>query len=135
MDNYLEEFTRSYLATAQWSSGDGEHEYFDNFGWSEHAKKQAAYDCQIFIDKINSTFDKDIARYILNRKYKGLLAPHDFWLTRAGHGAGFWDGDWDGQEYEGETSVPDLGDRLTEISKSFPYLDVYLGDDNLLYFF
>ena len=20
---------------------------------------------------------------------------HDFWLTRNGHGAGFWDGDWD----------------------------------------
>jgi hypothetical protein len=21
-------------------------------------------------------------------------AGHDFWLTRNGHGAGFWDGDW-----------------------------------------
>jgi len=33
-------------------------------------------------------------------------AGHDFWLTRNGHGAGFWDGDW-----------PETGDALTEASK------------------
>lgn len=22
------------------------------------------------------------------------MAGHDLWLTRNGHGAGFWDGDW-----------------------------------------
>tara|TARA_R100001530_G_scaffold106025_1_gene74048 strand:- start:761 stop:1126 length:366 start_codon:yes stop_codon:yes gene_type:complete len=25
---------------------------------------------------------------------KASQAGHDFWLTRQGHGAGFWDGDW-----------------------------------------
>ena len=24
---------------------------------------------------------------------------HDFWLTRNGHGAGFWDGDWDDADF------------------------------------
>ena len=136
MDNYLEEFTRSYLATAQWSSGDGEHENFDDFAWSEQAKEQAKKDCQTFIEKVNATFDKDTARYILNRECQGpMLAAHDFWLTRVGHGAGFWDGDWNLHPYKDEPVVPDLGDMLTYISRSFNNLDVYLGDDNLLYFF
>lgn len=45
-------------------------------------------------------------------------AGHDFWLTRNGHGAGFWDGDW-----------PDeVGERLTKIAKSFGEFDLYECD-------
>jgi hypothetical protein len=33
-------------------------------------------------------------------------AGHDLWLTLVGHGAGFWDGDWD------------MGDELTEVVAS-----------------
>lgn len=49
-------------------------------------------------------------------------AGHDFWLTRNGHGAGFWDGDW-----------PESGDALTEASKAFGIVDIYVGDDGLIY--
>lgn len=50
-------------------------------------------------------------------------AGHDFWLTRNGHGAGFWDGDW-----------PDaVGDRLTKASEAFGSCDLYVGDDGRLY--
>jgi hypothetical protein len=48
-------------------------------------------------------------------------AGHDFWLTRRGHGAGFWDGDWE------------HGDVLTEKSEEFGNVDIYLGDDGLIY--
>ena len=49
---------------------------------------------------------------------------HDFWLTRQGHGAGFWDGVY-----------PDeIGDKLTEISNDFRELYIYVGDDGQLYF-
>lgn len=47
---------------------------------------------------------------------------HDFWLTRCGHGCGFWDGDY------GE-----LGDRLTTAAKAFGEVDLYVGDDGLIY--
>ena len=47
---------------------------------------------------------------------------HDFWLTRNREGAGFWDGFW------GED-----GDTLTELAQEFPEVDVYVGDDGLLY--
>ena len=49
---------------------------------------------------------------------------HDFWLTRNGHGSGFWDGD-----YEKE-----IGEKLTQISKEFGSVDLYIGDDGKLYF-
>jgi hypothetical protein len=48
---------------------------------------------------------------------------HDFWLTRNGHGAGFWDGD-----YEEE-----LGEKLTAICKKMGSIDLYVGDDNKIY--
>lgn len=35
-------------------------------------------------------------------------AGHDFWLTRVGHGAGFWD-----------RGLGDLGERLTDASKAY----------------
>jgi hypothetical protein len=52
---------------------------------------------------------------------------HDFWLTRNGHGAGFWDRYSNGPE-------GDIGQKLTEIAKSFGGTDPYVGDDALLYF-
>lgn len=51
------------------------------------------------------------------------MAGHDFWLTRNGHGAGFWDGD-----------LPeDVGNALTTASKKFGTADLYAGDDGKLY--
>jgi hypothetical protein len=47
---------------------------------------------------------------------------HDFWLTRAGHGAGYWDGDY-----------PETGARLTVASKLFKPVDLYIGDDGKIY--
>jgi hypothetical protein len=56
-------------------------------------------DCQDFIDRIDKT-----GEFLLD----GLdleQVGHDFWLTRNGHGCGFWNGD-----YEEE-----IGEKLTEI--------------------
>lgn len=50
-------------------------------------------------------------------------AGHDFWLTRNGHGAGFWDGDW----------PDDVGERLTAASKAYGARDLYVGDDGEIY--
>ena len=42
-------------------------------------------------------------------------AGHDFWLTRNGHGCGFWDGDWPEK----------AGERLTKASKEFGEVHIY----------
>lgn len=49
-------------------------------------------------------------------------AGHDFWLTRNHHGAGFWD-----------RGLGEVGDKLTELSHTFRSLDLYYGDDGLIY--
>ena len=49
-------------------------------------------------------------------------AGHDFWLTRNGHGTGYWDRD-----------MGSVGARLTEAAKSFGEVYLYLGDDELVY--
>jgi hypothetical protein len=50
-------------------------------------------------------------------------AGRDFWLTRNGHGVGFWDGDW----------PEPMADHLTEISKKFGEFDLYNGDNGQVY--
>lgn len=52
------------------------------------------------------------------------LQGHNFWLTRCGHGTGFWDRD-----------LGDLGDKLTELSDTFGECWMYVGDDGLIYIF
>ena len=48
---------------------------------------------------------------------------HDFWLTRNGHGAGFWDGDWE------EPQATELDKAAT----SYGEFDLYLGDDGQIH--
>lgn len=50
-------------------------------------------------------------------------AGRDFWYTRNGHGCGFWDGDW----------PEPYATALTDASKAFKSVDVYLGDDGKVY--
>ena len=50
-------------------------------------------------------------------------AGHDFWLTRNGHGAGFWDGDW----------PKPWDDMLTKLAKCYGPFETYLGDDGLIH--
>jgi len=50
-------------------------------------------------------------------------AGHDFWLTRNGHGAGFWDGDW----------PEPMAKALTDAAKDFGESNLYVGDDGQIY--
>jgi hypothetical protein len=50
-------------------------------------------------------------------------AGHDFWLTREGHGAGFWDGDYPEPQ----------ATRLTKASKAYGGFDLYIGDDGMIH--
>lgn len=54
--------------------------------------------------------------------YTMARAGHDFWLTRNGHGAGFWD-----------RGLGPVGNRLSDDAKSFGSCDMYRGDDKKIY--
>jgi hypothetical protein len=115
----LDEFTKAYVAAALFSStnpdSDTDAALDDDFG-PEHIA--------------TDTLQQMIADCALFQKYYGHLfensesdAGHDFWLTRVGHGAGFWDGDWEDE----------IGKTLTEASKSFGNVDLLVGDDGFIH--
>lgn len=52
-------------------------------------------------------------------------AGRDFWFTRTGCGAGFWDGDW----------PEPMARQLTEAATAAGTRDLYLGDDDTLYLY
>lgn len=110
-------FTKQYLETALWSSTDDNGEPLDSKysieDLSTEAIEKAERDTEDFLVKAGSLLDK----------HDDSIAAHDFWLTRNGHGAGFWDGDY--KESDGE--------KLTALSKQFGELNLIVGDDGKLY--
>lgn len=72
--------------------------------------------------------------YVGEQPYSVDWLAHDLWLTRNGHGAGFWDRHF--TYGQGGDRVEGLGDALTALvghGTSFPALDAYRGDDGRAY--
>ena len=119
--SYQSQFFESYVECALWSSVDnaddtGGAPLDDNYGPDDIAPESLA------------AMAKDCAGFIAasgvegSRNWSAEQAGHDFWLTRNGHGAGFWDR---GHGAEGET--------LSKHAKSFGPCDLYIGDDGFVY--
>jgi len=121
-----DEIQKGYLEAMLWSSSDMDNE-------NEHLDKK--YGVDDISDELEASSKKDIEAFLKKVKEAGIdlskydddRIGHDFWLTRAGHGAGFWDGDYEADEEKKD------GDKLTEITKSFGNLDPYAGDDGKIY--
>lgn len=118
MKSNFEKFLDAYLTCLVWSSSatDGEGEEFESleqFELSESVKINSTRDCSQFIVTAGDLLDN------LPIGYDFSDAGHDFWLTRNGHGAGFWD-----------RGLGERGDKLTSLSESFgeksPYIDAGL---------
>lgn len=111
----LDKFTEQYITTALWSSTDDDDTPMDARytvdDLAAEALESIKADCARFQAEQAELIAADLRR-----------AGHDFWLTRNGHGAGFWDGDW-----------PEHGDTLTEACKAYRECNLYRGDDGKLY--
>lgn len=131
----LDAFTRGFLECALWSTTD---ESTDQGG--------APLDQSFTLDDIHENtlagmiaecerFQREHAADIdaMNTaKHNPCFGPrseieacfgHDFWLTRNGHGAGFWDGDY----------PEEMGEHLTEASHAYGEVNLYVGDDGKIY--
>lgn len=112
----IEQFLSDYLAAALWSScGDDGEPLDEEYGADDIAPDTLARmraDCADFV----ASNTADLAEYA-ERSPAGS-AGHDFWLTRSGHGAGFWD-----------RGLGDLGRRLSDAAKVPGGVDLYIGDD------
>ena len=122
----LEEFFRAYATCALWSSIDENEEPLDaNYSADDIAPECAQAMRETCADFIQSN-RADLIEYCQQmhcEQWSGSsLAGHDFWLTRNGHGAGFWD-----------RGLGDLGKRLTKAADVYGGIDLYLGDDGFIY--
>lgn len=125
--NDLALMLQGYLEAAFWSSTDDDgksFEYRDFHELAVSALQAASDDCAMFLARCEAS---NINWWEDNPPHRehtiAEVLGHDFWLTRNGHGAGYWDGDWE-----------IFGDDLTDVAKTFGETDLYVGDDGLLYF-
>ena len=119
-----DEFTQAYMEAMLWSEQDDNGDSLDsNYDFSDFAEEtlaQIKMDCDLFQKHANLD---GVDNFDFVDSTVGVSAGHDFWLTRVGHVAGFWDGDW----------PEPYGDQLTELSEKFGHQDIYVGDDGELY--
>ena len=93
----------------------------DHFGlddFTEDALRKAEKDVSDFFDQLDDAGLLDRA----NRFADDNRIAYDFWLTRQGHGSGFWDGDYDDDD-------DCVGAELTEVAKEFGECYTWVGDD------
>ena len=114
MKSELEQFVDAYIEAALWSSyDDNDDPLDDNYDRDSielETLNKMERDCKIFFDVNYEDIKSNIS-----------LAGHDFWLTRNGHGCGFWDGDW----------PEEIGDRLTEAAEQFSTYDLWVSDGTI----
>ena len=121
----MDNFGQAYIECALWSSTDDAGDPLDS---SKHADTELSPETIARFKADCERFQSDYVR-VLNEfdycsgDFDDRQIAHDFWLTRNGHGAGFWDGDY-----------PEaLGEALAKLAKSYGECDLYIGDDGLLY--
>ena len=121
----LDNFVKSYLATAAWVSFDGGKAEFP-----KSSKEIAKADCKKFIAAVYKEFTVNEAEAILTYQGSDLtsLAGHDFFLTRNGHGVGFWDKDI----YN--TLANNGGDILTKLARQMGESNCYRVKGGWVYF-
>lgn len=128
----LDEFTRAYVTCALWSSHDESDESggepmdanYDVDDFAPETLARMIEDCAWF--QTLCADDINVCCLHFSPEYGDVeRAGHDFWLTRNGHGAGFWDGRW---------SEPGAT-RLDEWSRVFGESTLYAGDDGKIYTF
>lgn len=111
----LDLFTRAYIGAALATSHDDEDNDLDS-----------SYDIEDIAPESLQAMVNDCQKF--QKENAAALEEHDeshggtdFWLTRNGHGAGFWDGEWT------------EGDKLTFAAKQFGEVDIYVGDNCHIY--
>lgn len=108
VEEQVDEMVTHYLAAAAWTEDlTGE--------WAPEARELARFECAAFLHLVRW----NIQSWTLEQ------LGHDFWLTRNGHGTGFWDRD---------TGTEAAREALTELAHVFGEADAYVGDDGLSHF-
>jgi hypothetical protein len=122
----MDKFTLAYVECALWSTSvDSEYAAAHDMP-EDRSLERAGFALDDISPEALASIVHDCATF---REAAGELlgawddeqAGHDLWLTRNGHGAGFWD-----------RGLPH-GEELSEIARGYGEVDLYIGDDGRLY--
>lgn len=120
----ISEVLKGYLYAVLFTSFDDNEDPLDyNYDiddFDKQSRRQAERDISLFVNSIESKMGLDLEALLDETDNTEQDLGHDFWLTRNGHGAGFWDGDWG--EY---------GDTLTDLTEKFGGKDVFVEGDTV----
>lgn len=138
-DTYLRDFQIAYMASALWTGAQVEDEDADakNDGTygdlSADAITKLCEQAEEFV-RANvgllirhaivtaTTYPADYSSDVTGYAERAAgQAGHDFWLTRNGHGAGFWD-----------RGLGGLGDQLTEACRPYGEVSLWVAEDDAI---
>lgn len=106
----------------------GEREaYWDDDEYPDNPCRGRTFDNDDITDETMAAIREECRQFIVSeaRDLAGMeptQVGHDFYLTRNGHGAGFWD-----------RGLGDRGDRLADAARAWGSSELYAGDDGKLY--
>lgn len=133
----LEEFVSAYIRTALCTSNDESDESggepldsnYDESNIAPETMETIHRECAEFLESAKGLINDETClranQWLGDGVYSAhSLAGHDFWLTRRGHGCGFWEDDrW----------TEEAGKKLTALSDIAGEVWLYLGDDGKIY--
>lgn len=122
--------TKGYLDAIEFTDFGDEDQPPKGCKFSPMANYEALAACSEFLMQFSHLVEQAISAH----DYSYEQAGHDFWLTRNGHGAGFWDRGLDSQIEDEQGDMWNLGDALTSASKMFGEIHVFQHTDELVYF-
>lgn len=106
------------LVAALWSSCDEDGEPLDR----DYGVEDIAPDLRRGLIEDLEAFAEASADDLAASGLSSDQVGHDFWLTRNGHGTGFWD-----------RGLGEVGDQLTTACRPFGSVDLFVGDDGLVW--
>lgn len=111
----IENILQHYAIAALWSSTDDVGEPLDD-----------PYSLSDISPETMQAMREDVAEFVAQNEALLIesgqseeMIGHDFWLTRNGHGAGFWD-----------RGLGEVGDKLADAARDAGGVDLYVGDDD-----
>jgi hypothetical protein len=120
----MPKLAESLLATALWASHDDDGQPLDDRFTVADLPAETITAAERMVDQFLADTSDYLAQACEDTGHDLHQAMHDFWLTAAGHGAGFWEREW--QPYS---------DRLTAAADRFRDIDLTIGDDGRVYIF
>lgn len=128
----LDKMVRGYCECALFADCGPDDETHDK-EWSQALTEQSVADCAAFLVYINEQKPGLLDAIAENAaEYSDERFGHDFWLTRNGHGAGYWDRE-ELKFGPVHGSTIEAGDALSTLAEQRGSVDLYVGDDGKVY--